>query len=325
MNLDSIDWPSLERLRTAFLDGTAGVQDYWLGERDLASYDQTFAQRIGWKWDYVLNELKRRGWSPPTGEVLDWGCGTGIAGRAFVEHFGADTISTLCLWDRSSRAMEFAARRVRERFPKLKVRTESPTGRTVGSILLSHVITELSKSQIEEILALTNEATCVLWVEPGTHVASRRLIEVREKLRERFRVVAPCTHQVACGMLAPENSRDWCHHFAPSPSQVFTDGNWARFARIAGVNLRSLPLSFIVLDKRPQPPLPQGATRVIGEPRVYKAHALILGCAESGVHERRLMKRNDPVEFRRLKKGDMDPLQLWKCEGDEIMEVRPLE
>ena len=90
------------------------------------------------------------------------------------------------------------------------------------------------------------------------------------------------------------------------------------------MNLRSLPLSFLVLDKRPQPPAPEGATRIIGEPRVYKAHALIFGCDELGVRERRLMKRNDSEEFRRLKKGDLDPLQLWRCEGDEIVEVRPL-
>src|ERR1051326_2062734 len=150
MDLETIDWPSFERLRTAFLDGTAGVQDYWLGERDLASYDQTFAQRIGWKWDYVLNELKRRGWSPATGEVLDWGCGTGIAGRAFVEHFGVARATTLVLWDRSLRAMEFAARRARERFPKLKVQSETPTGRGVTTLLLSHVLTELSSQQIDE-------------------------------------------------------------------------------------------------------------------------------------------------------------------------------
>jgi ribosomal protein RSM22 (predicted rRNA methylase) len=220
--------------------------------------------------------------------------------------------------------MEFAARRARERFPKLKVQSETPTGRGVTTLLLSHVLTELSSQQIDELIALAMSATTVMWIEPGTPVASHRLIATRERMRGNFRVVAPCTHQTACGMLAPENSRHWCHHFAPSPPQVFTDGNWVRFAKIAGVDLRSLPLSFLVLDKSPQSALPQGATRIIGEPRVYKAHALILGCDESGVRERRLMKRNDSEEFRRLKKGDVDPLQLWKCEGDEIVEVRPL-
>ena len=72
MNPDTVDWNALQRLRSAFLNGSAGERDYWQGESDLASYDQTFAQRIGWKWDYVLEELKRRCWLPPASELLDW-------------------------------------------------------------------------------------------------------------------------------------------------------------------------------------------------------------------------------------------------------------
>ena len=73
MDWSEIDWRALARLRANFLQGSAGQGDYWQRESDLASYDATFAQRIGWKWDYVLAELSRRGWSPPRGEVFDWG------------------------------------------------------------------------------------------------------------------------------------------------------------------------------------------------------------------------------------------------------------
>ncbi|MEI6085322.1 MAG: hypothetical protein WCS70_13625, partial [Verrucomicrobiota bacterium] len=86
MTWDEIDWDALNRLRAGFL---AGATDYWRSERDLASYDLTFAQRIGWKWDFVLAELKRLGWQPPVGPVVDWGCGSGIAGRAFLGEFPA--------------------------------------------------------------------------------------------------------------------------------------------------------------------------------------------------------------------------------------------
>ena len=79
------------------------------------------------------------------------------------------------------------------------------------------------------------------------------------------------------------------------------DGHWARFAKIAGIDLRSLPLSYLVLDKRawPQP----GEVRIIGRPRVYKAHALLLGCDSTGVREYRQTKREEPDAFRQLKKG----------------------
>jgi ribosomal protein RSM22 (predicted rRNA methylase) len=170
-----------------------------------------------------------------------------------------------------------------------------------GTLLISHALTELADTQLNELLGLAAHATVVIWVEPGTYDASRKLIAVRERLRSGFQLVSPCTHQAACGMLTPENERHWCHHFAPSPPEVFMDGHWARFAKIAGVDLRSLPLSFLVLDKRPVPQ-PDGM-RVIGRPRVYKAHALLLGCKSSGVRDYRQTKREQPDQFRRLKKG----------------------
>ena len=79
------------------------------------------------------------------------------------------------------------------------------------------------------------------------------------------------------------------------------DGHWARFAKIAGIDLRSLPLSYLVLDKRVWPQ--HGEARIIGRPRVYKAHALLLGCDGTGVREYRQTKREAPDEFRQLKKG----------------------
>ena len=322
MNWEAIDWDALERLRTAFLAGAADGKDYWRSERDLESYDQTFAQRIAWKWDYVLTELKRRGWTPPAGEMLDWGCGTGIAARRALKHFPS-SITNLTFCDRSPLAMEFAAGEVKRVFPRMTVRTGLPTSQGIGTLLVSHVLTELSEGQLDELVVLATRASAVVWVEPGTFETSRALIAVRERLRVKFQVVAPCTHQAACGMLTPENERHWCHHFAPPPPEVFTDGDWVRFGKLSGVDLRSLPLSFLVLDKRPQPSLPAGATRIIGRPRVYKAHALVLGCDDSGVRERRLTKRAVPEEFRRLKKEDFDPLQLWKCDGNEVVEVHP--
>jgi len=303
MDWEKVDWKALQRLRAAFLDGTAGEQDYWRTESDLESYDQTFGQRIRWKWDYVLNELKQRGWLPPATarEVIDWGCGSGIATRSFLEHFGSDSSATFQFWDRSALAMQFAAHKAHEAFPNIKVWQERPPERMSGTLLISHVLTELADTQLDELLVFAAHATAVIWVEPGTYAASRELIAVRERLRNVFQVVAPCTHQAACGMLTPENARHWCHHFAPSPPEVFMDGHWARFAKIAGVDLRSLPLSFLVLDKRSVPR--SDAIRVIGRPRVYKAHALLLGCDFSGVRDYRQTKREEPEDFRRLKKG----------------------
>lgn len=316
MNLDAINWDALARLRVAFLTGTAGAADYWQTETDLASYDATFAQRIGWKWDYVLMELQRRGWTPAHGELLDWGCGSGIAGRVFLDLFGTESVTALHLQDRSSLAVQFAARRAREKYPKLSVLAGSSAPPT--TVLISHVLTELDQSQTEALVNLAASATTVIWVEPGTYEVSYTLVAIREKLRGLFNVVAPCTHQARCGLLAAGNERHWCHHFASPPPEIFQDRGWSRFANLTGIDLRDLPLSFVVLDKRPVASAPVGAARVIGHPRIYKPHALLLGCDESGVRERKLTKRALPAEFKQLKKG-CDSLQIWECDGDEIV------
>ncbi len=324
MNWETIDWRALDRLRQAFLGGKAGAADYWQSENDLASYDATFAQRIGWKWDYVLAELVRRGWSPPGGSLLDWGCGSGIAHRAFLDHFGVESVSAVHLWDRSALAVSFAQHRAREKYPGLNVQSGSSPETDI--VLLSHVLTELEPKQVEELAdKFAAIATCILWVEPGTYEASLTLIAIRERLRERMKIVAPCTHQGPCGILAPGNENHWCHHFAAPPPEVFTDGNWTKFGQLAGVDLRSLPLSFLVLDKRPVPELPPTAVRLIGRPRVYKAHALALGSSVKGVSEYRIKKSILPEQFRKARKGELDVLQHFETDGSEVLNATPFE
>ena len=322
MDSTQVDWKTLERLRRAFLEGMAGAQDYWQSDRDLASYDATFAQRIGWKWDYVLGELQRRGWNPPKEILLDWGCGSGIASRAFLDHFGVDAVASLALSDRSSLAVSYASRAAQQKYPDLDFSLGIPS--QPGTLLLSHVVTELTPEQIAELVKLVETATTTIWVEPGTYEASLTLIAIRERLRDRFNVVAPCTHSAQCGILTPGNERHWCHHFASPPPGVFTDPDWSRFAHLTGIDLRSLPLSFLVVDRRPVPVLPPGAVRVIGKPRIYKPYSLLLGCDQNAVRDRRLSKRQLPEEFRVIKKGDVDPLLILACEGDEILSMKPL-
>lgn len=325
MNWDTIDWAALERMRAAFLAGTAGASDYWQSEADVAAYDATFAQRIGWKWDFVLSELQRRGWTPPAGDLVDWGCGSGVASRAFLDYFGTDTIRRLNVWDRSALAMAFATKRARGKFPHLEVAAiATPENLSSQTLVISHVLTELTQAQTEALTALAATAECVLWVEPGTYETSLTLIAIRERLRDRFNVVAPCPHQKRCGILAPENERHWCHHFAPPPAEIFTDSAWARFANQQGIDLRDLPLSFLVLDKRPAPGLPQGAMRLIGHPRLYKGHALLLGCDACGVSEQRLAQRKFNSEFKSFKKGRHASLYEWQCQQGEINALRPL-
>ena len=67
MDWNSINLATLERLRKTFLDADATAGNYWRKWDDLETYDFVYARRIGWKWDAVLADLKRLGWTPPPG------------------------------------------------------------------------------------------------------------------------------------------------------------------------------------------------------------------------------------------------------------------
>ena len=114
LSWETLDWEALDRLRDTFLAGKPPSGSYWNSIHDLANYDFTYAQRIGWKWDAVLRELKLRGWSPPPGPLLDWGCGSGIAGRRALEHFGTESFECFQLIDQSVLAVQLSAARAKD-------------------------------------------------------------------------------------------------------------------------------------------------------------------------------------------------------------------
>lgn len=319
MSVEPRDWTTLERLRRAFLDGTAGEQDYWHSLEDLAAYDATFAQRIGWKWDFVLEDLQRLGWAPPPGPLLDWGCGSGIAARAFLDQFPSADTTPVHFWDRSAKAMEYASRRARERFPDRSFVPGSVDAPAV--VLLSHVLTELAPPQVEALLKSLAPATSVLWVEPGTYEASLALIAIRERLRADFLPVSPCPHAAACGILVPGNESHWCHHFAAPPPGVFTDPFWGRFAQMLGIDLRSVPLSYLVLDRRPLGLSSPGSARRIGRPWTNKADARFLACTPDSVAEARFPRRTFPDLWQAARKDRLPSLQTWERLDGKVVRV----
>lgn len=313
---------TLARLREGFLTGRAGERDYWRSETELALYDQSFGERIGWKWDAVLGELKQRKWMPRSRHILDWGCGTGIAGRRVLAAW-PEQFESLALHDRSPLAMRFAADRASSDHPAIRVtraniRESLPAG---TMLVLSHVLNELPDAALQQLLALAVQAEEIIWVEAGTHADSRRLTTgVRERLREEFAAVAPCTHSARCGMAAPENERHWCHFFAPVPPLAFQDARWAEFSRTLEIDLRSLPYSYIAMERqRATPSVPVGFSRVIGEPREFKGYTKVLSCQADGVAEFTLQKRDDLALFRAMREARQPQTHAWKLNGSKIV------
>lgn len=350
-----MDWTAVDRLRTLFLSQPPLHRPYWQNRAELETYELTFAQRIGWKWDAVLRELALRGWQPPARTLLDWGCGTGIAARRVVEFFGPDRFDLVRFYDHSALATAFAVETTRAAFSQLGVEAVTSGGlashEPIGILLVSHVLSELTDAAVQGLLRLMHRAQSVLWVEPGTHADSRRLGALRDRLRHRFTVLAPCTHQGPCGILAPHHARHWCHFFAEPPPALMADPDWARFAQRAGVDLRSLPYSFVALEKpdsgsRANAPVPTGSaptrlaegldaqrggqaegsqpgcgsaySRVIGRPRFYKGLAKIFSCQQDGVSDLILRERKAPELFRDIQNRREGLIYHWVRAGDEI-------
>lgn len=324
MTWEELDWKILERLRGGFLGGSAAEGPYWKSEADLAHYDFTFARRIGWKWEAVLKELALRGWTPRGGTLLDWGCGSGIASRKTLAAFGSERFDSLLLWDHSPLAVSYAEEAVRKNHPSLNVCAVTPgflsSASPIGLLVVSHVLNELSEEALAELRRLILRAEAVLWVEAGTHEVSRGLQTVRDSLRETFSVVAPCTHQEACGLLAEGNERHWCHFFAHPPSEIYGDPNWVRFGQRAGIDLRSLPYAFLALEKKGAgKPTDEGLSRVIGRPEFFKPYARFLNCDASGIAELEVPKRAASSLYKELERSKGPLVRRWQREGDKVL------
>lgn len=328
MDWNTINLATLERLRKTFLSADSSAGNYWRKWDDLENYDFVYARRIGWKWDAVLSDLKRLGWTPPPGVLLDWGCGTGIATRRFLENFGPSSIREIRVHDRSQIAMRFAGEAIRRSTGRLKVGAathETLTSRKpVGLLLISHVLNELDAPGLAELEKLCQRAKAIIWVEPGSHTESRALIELREKLRGDFRVIAPCCHANRCEMMSSANERHWCHFFAEPPRDILGNAAWTQFSREMRIDLRSLPYSYLVLQHRKVKATTElrdlsGVTRVIGRPRVYKPMAKAFCCDEKGLIDREAQKRDAGEFYKVCKKKESKTLYRFDLDGERIV------
>lgn len=334
-DLERLDWSALDRLRAIFLARDAASSGpYWQNHDTLAAYDATYGERIGWKWDALLAELRVRRWTPPAGTtLLDFGCGSGVAGRRVLAAYGPGHFARLALADHSPEALAFAATRARTDFPGLQVQI-TPEAFAPFTLLVSHVLNELRPEARDELLDLATRAACVLWIEPGTSADSRALATVRDKLRDVHHIVAPCTHRENCPLFAEANARDWCHFFAEPPTGVQNSPDWVRFAQRTGIDLRSQAYSCLVLENVQTPAchspestpaaFAPGDARVLGRPEVFKPYARLLACDSTGLHFLELAKRTDPALVKQLAKDPPLPLYALDHDGKHVRSARPL-
>jgi len=305
--LSEVEWKQLGDLRKTYLaEDFNHKKDYWNSNDLLRLYESTFAQRIGWKWDAILSEISNKGFFKDKQEYIlyDFGCGTGIASRKMCEFFGVNLISAVWLWDFSKKAVRFSADKLKSLYPGLIIEelNEVKVPGVKWILCVSHLINELSENEFDRMIKLAEDADFIIWLEPGTKLHSKRLIEIRERLVGKMKPLAPCTHSNICGMRSEENISHWCHFFAPVPATVFQSSFWKKFSEKMKIDLRSLPISYLVLSKEALVTSHESrGARVIGRPRFSKGQGKFLVCDFEGVTEHRLLERNEKELFREFK------------------------
>jgi hypothetical protein len=98
---------------------------------------------------------------------------------------------------------------------------------------------------------------------------------------------------------------------------IFTDSNWVKFGQRAGIDLRSLPSSFIALDREWLDPA-AALFRVIGRPEHFKPCARLLNCDADGLQELTVMKRDNSPLYKELDKAKGPFVYRWTREGSTI-------
>lgn len=104
-------WKKIKELRSKFLQSEIQPSPYWDSFETLESYDKTLAQRILWKWQFVFRQLKQLNWNSQAATLIDWGCGTGIAARGFLNTFSLPNLTTVITYDYSPEAVRFSVKK----------------------------------------------------------------------------------------------------------------------------------------------------------------------------------------------------------------------
>lgn len=236
------------------------------------------------------------------GTLLDVGAGPGTASWAAAQAF--DTLQRFTLLD-ANPALRNLALQLAEatRLPATdyqlgdagKALADAPEA---ALVIASYVINELSDAARATFAdALWRKTTdTLLVVEPGTPAGYQRILDLRDRLiTQGARVIAPCPHESACPLTAP----DWCHFVQRLPrSKLHLQ------LKAADVPFEDEKFSYVALTRAT---LPERPARVLAQPEQTKAAITAKLCTPAGKLELAVAPRRDKpayARFRRLDWGD---------------------
>jgi ribosomal protein RSM22 (predicted rRNA methylase) len=254
----------------------------------------------------VLGELQERAPEFRPAEVLDAGAGPGTASWAAAEAW--PELASITMVDHNPQFLEAArilsSASASEALSRGEVLQRNVAGlgldgRQFDLVVAGYAMTELAEDAlpgaVERLWQHCRGALVI--VEPGRARDYQRLMAVREQLAAAgAQVVAPCPHQGACPLAAP----DWCHFSVRLPRS-------RDHMRVKGGSLgyEDEKFSYLVVARpgigaRPAP------ARVIGPPAETKFSVTLPLCGADGAESRVVASRDRPAfkAARKLRWGD---------------------
>jgi ribosomal protein RSM22 (predicted rRNA methylase) len=164
-------------------------------------------------------------------------------------------------------------------------------------VMLSYMLAEMTEAQIQAVLGRAWESCTgeMVIVEPGTPVGYGKILAARRFVLENGgRILAPCPHEQACPLIAP----DWCHF-----AQRVERSRDHRIVKGAELPYEDEKFSYVVGVREA---LFAGARsgRILARPEVDRAAITVKLCKVDGSAGRVSVPRRDKDEYRRAKRRE---------------------
>jgi ribosomal protein RSM22 (predicted rRNA methylase) len=178
--------------------------------------------------------------------------------------------------------------------------SELPLGEPRDFATLAYVLDELDPAArdvlIDRLWPLTGDT--LLIVEPGTPAGWQRVLAARRRLLEAGAyLIAPCPHEHACPLAAP----DWCHF-----SRRVARARLHRQAKGGEVPWEDEKYLYLAVSRHPAP---RPEARVIAPPHAGSGKVALKLCTDAGTVERRFFTRRDGDLFKKARRaGWGDPI-----------------
>ena len=250
----------------------------------------------------VIDEAKAFQFFDGIQSAVDLGCGPGTSTKAMID--SETTIPHFCGLDNNPnlKGLYLDAPRKSTELDFRGMRW--PENSSSSLLMASYVLNEL-----EEIPEKIFNFDRLMLLEPSTHQAFPKIVELRKQLIEKgYQIVAPCPHHQDCPL--ETSKKDWCHDRVHWESPKW----FQEIEKHLPMKNRTLTFSYLLASKTPL--AKPDFSRVVGDHLKEKGKSRWLLCRSS---EREflshLKKQGKPPEIHR---GERIEIENPETKGNEV-------